>query len=73
MREARERDQHTPGATILGGGTMIGEGAVIGGNIWVIESVPPGEKVLFTRTSRAKQKEILERAYGFWEEREKYF
>lgn len=53
------------GATILGGDTVIGEGAVIGGNTWVIESVPPGEKVLFTRTSRARQREILERAYGF--------
>lgn len=55
------------GATILGGDTIIGEGAVIGGNTWVIESVPPGEKVLFTRTSRAKQRLILERAYGFGE------
>jgi serine O-acetyltransferase len=32
------------GATILGGDTVIGEGAVIGGNSWVIESVPPGER-----------------------------
>jgi serine O-acetyltransferase len=55
------------GATILGGDTVIGEGAVIGGNTWVIESVAPGEKVLFTRTSRAKQRLILERAYGFGE------
>ncbi|HEY9419950.1 MAG TPA: serine O-acetyltransferase EpsC [Thermoanaerobaculia bacterium] len=55
------------GATILGGDTIVGEGAVIGGNTWVIESVPPGEKVLFTRTSRARQRAILERAYGFGE------
>lgn len=55
------------GATILGGETVIGEGAVIGGNTWVVESVPPGEKVLFSRTSRAKQRAILERAYGFGE------
>jgi serine O-acetyltransferase len=55
------------GATILGGDTIVGEGAVIGGNTWVIESVPPGERVLYTRTSRAKQKMILERAYGFGE------
>ena len=55
------------GATILGGDTIVGEGAVIGGNTWVIESVPAGEKVLFTRTSRAKQRAILERAYGFGE------
>jgi len=55
------------GATILGGDTVIGEGAVIGGNTWVVESVPPGEKVLYTRTSRARQRMILERAYGFGE------
>lgn len=55
------------GATILGGDTVIGEGAVIGGNTWVIESVPPGERVLFTRTSRARQRAILERAYGLGE------
>lgn len=55
------------GATILGGDTVIGEGAIIGGNTWVIESVPPGERVLYTRTSRAKQRMILERAYGFGE------
>jgi serine O-acetyltransferase len=55
------------GATILGGDTVVGEGAVIGGNTWVMESVPPGEKVLFTRTSRARQRAILERAYGFGE------
>ncbi len=55
------------GATILGGETVIGEGAMIGGNTWVIESVAPGEKVLNTRTSKAKQTKILERAYGFGE------
>jgi serine O-acetyltransferase len=55
------------GATILGGDTVIGEGAIIGGNTWVIESVAPGERVLYTRTSRAKQRMILERAYGFGE------
>ncbi len=33
------------GATILGGETVIGKGAIIGGNCWVIESVPPGSRV----------------------------
>ena len=33
------------GATILGGTTVIGKGCVIGGNVWLTESVPPGTKV----------------------------
>lgn len=33
------------GATILGGDTCIGKGAVIGGNCWVTSSVPPNTKV----------------------------
>lgn len=36
-------------ATILGGETVIGEGSVIGGNIWLTASVPPGTKVLLKR------------------------
>ena len=46
------------GATILGGKTVIGEGAVVGGNTWVTESVPPGMRVLneirVTRTNNGK-------------------
>jgi serine O-acetyltransferase len=34
------------GATILGGDTVIGRGSVIGGNVWLTESVPPGTRVL---------------------------
>ena len=33
-------------ATILGGETVIGKGAVIGGNVWVTQSVPPGGKLI---------------------------
>lgn len=33
------------GATILGGKTVIGKGSVIGGNVWLIHSVPAGTKV----------------------------
>jgi serine O-acetyltransferase len=33
------------GATILGGDTVIGKGATIGGNCWVTDSVPPGAVV----------------------------
>jgi serine O-acetyltransferase len=32
-------------ATILGGGTTIGKGAVIGGNCWVTRSIAPGSRV----------------------------
>ncbi len=32
-------------ATILGGTTVIGKGAVIGGNTWITKSVPPGARV----------------------------
>ncbi|HBG21197.1 MAG: serine acetyltransferase [Desulfobacterales bacterium GWB2_56_26] len=35
--------------TILGGETVIGEGSVIGGNIWLTSSVPAGTKVLLKR------------------------
>ncbi len=33
------------GATILGGRTVVGRDSVIGGNVWLVESVPPGSKV----------------------------
>ena len=32
-------------ATILGGETVIGKGSEIGGNVWLVESVPPGTKI----------------------------
>ena len=34
-------------ATILGGQTKIGDGCVIGGNVWITHSVAPGEKVYY--------------------------
>ena len=36
------------GATVLGDVT-IGDGSVIGGNVWVTESLPPGSKVVMKR------------------------
>jgi serine O-acetyltransferase len=33
------------GATILGGDTHIGRGSIIGGNVWLVRSVPPGSKI----------------------------
>jgi serine O-acetyltransferase len=34
------------GATILGGEVVIGRGSVIGGNVFLVDSVPPGSKVV---------------------------
>ena len=42
------------GATILGGDTVIGKGAVIGGNCWVTSSVEPGVVVIMERRSVPK-------------------
>ena len=35
------------GATILGGNTVIGDGCIVGGNVWLTHSLPPGQKVYF--------------------------
>ncbi len=37
-------------ATILGGDTVIGRGAVVGGNCWVTRSVPAGARVTMNET-----------------------
>ncbi len=34
-------------ATILGGDTTIGKGSVIGGNVWLTHSVPPGSRIFY--------------------------
>jgi serine O-acetyltransferase len=33
------------GAKILGGHTVIGAGSIIGGNAWIVESVPPNSRI----------------------------
>jgi serine O-acetyltransferase len=35
------------GATILGGETVIGAGSIIGGNVFLVESVPPGSRISY--------------------------
>jgi serine O-acetyltransferase len=35
-----------PGATLLGGETVIGKGSTIGGNVWLTHSVPPNSVVM---------------------------
>jgi len=34
------------GASIHGGDTVIGRGSVIGGNVWIMQSVPPHSKIM---------------------------
>ncbi|MBQ9693878.1 MAG: serine acetyltransferase [Kiritimatiellae bacterium] len=34
-------------ATILGGDTVIGKGSIIGGNVWLTHSVPPGSRLFY--------------------------
>ena len=46
------------GASILGRIT-IGEGAVIGGNVWLTKSVAAGEKIVQSHGSKAKEGEPL--------------
>lgn len=41
-------------ATILGGTTVIGDGSIIGGNVWMTSSVPPRSVVQFS--SRVEQR-----------------
>jgi len=42
------------GATILGGTTTIGDGCVIGGNVWLTHSVPAGETVIANMAKERK-------------------
>ena len=44
------------GAQILGGETVIGQGSVIGGNVWLTESVPPLSRVLAEPASLVVQR-----------------
>ncbi|RKY66698.1 MAG: serine acetyltransferase [Candidatus Latescibacterota bacterium] len=44
-------------ATILGGKTRIGKGSVIGGNVWLTSSVPPGTKVTVTPKLEFQERE----------------
>ncbi len=42
------------GATILGGKTVIGARSVVGGNVWLVDSVPPGSHITFEEHHRTK-------------------
>jgi serine O-acetyltransferase len=54
------------GATILGGETVIGRGSVIGGNVWLMESVPPGSKVI-VEPARALVKQRADAKQLHWD------
>ena len=50
VNELRDKKRHPtieddaiiyPNATVLGGDTVVGRGAVVGGNAWITQSVPP--------------------------------
>ena len=49
-----------PGATILGGETVIGSGSVVNGNAYVTESVPPNSRVI----PEAPRQEVRQRGDG---------
>lgn len=55
------------GATVLGRIT-IGRGSVIGGNVWLTQSVPAGSEVVQAqmRTSAMIQPKALEQRIGQW-------
>ena len=48
-------------ATILGGDTVIGRGAIVGGNCWVTTSVPAGARVSLDVAPRAAESVVARR------------
>jgi serine O-acetyltransferase len=44
-------------ATILGGDTVVGDGSIIGGNVWLTSSVPPRSVVQFQSTVEKRQED----------------
>ncbi len=54
-----------PHASVLGGDTVIGEGSVIGGNVWLTQSVPPYTRVTVDAPSlQLHQKPLAELGGG---------
>ena len=50
------------GATILGGDTKIGDDCVVGGNVWLTQSMEPGETIVTNACGqhRSKDRKLLE-------------
>ena len=53
------------GATILGGETTIGRGAVIGGSCWITHSIPPGTKVMLHEPQMLFRHHEVKRQYDY--------
>ncbi|MEM9990442.1 MAG: serine O-acetyltransferase EpsC [Bacteroidota bacterium] len=47
------------GATILGGDTNIGHNSIIGGNVWVMKSIPPYSRVYYDNSKVQVKKQKL--------------
>nr|WP_246202660.1 serine O-acetyltransferase EpsC [Fulvivirga lutimaris] len=43
------------GATILGGKTEVGQGSIIGGNVWLTKSVPPNSRLSYSEAINKTQ------------------
>ena len=74
MKEAASSKRHPTieddvilysGATILGGETVIGKGSVIGGNVWLTNSVPPNSIVYHKSEIKVKDKEPFPEPLNF--------
>lgn len=48
------------GATILGGNTTVGKGSIIGGNVWLTQSVEPGSVVTFASQTLPTNDDLLD-------------
>lgn len=53
------------GATILGGETVVGHGSVIGGNVWLTQSIAPGSIVYHKSNVMVRGKEPLPEPVNF--------
>ncbi len=47
------------GATILGGNTVIGYDSIIGGNVWIVKSVPPKSRIYYKGDLQQKEEVLL--------------
>ncbi|HEY9155615.1 MAG TPA: serine O-acetyltransferase [Opitutaceae bacterium] len=60
-----------PGATILGGDTLIGENSIVGSNVWLMQSMPPNSIAYYQGDSASiirprKRKEALLEEFSDW-------